>query len=185
MAAGWSEFDLDWERGCEQVAVAMAKDDVVTAGQPAGAALRLAREQFLDGDPRLATSIANQALCLAGVNSRTADSLLSEARLAWNATQPWIERMQAPRVARSSLFHMRMEQKHRAAYEGNWRIKWRDIANETRQRLLAVDLSSPNNPAAAHEALGRWQRERPAMLNDTRKLLAAAYLLLPGLDAVG
>ena len=32
-------------------------------------------------------------------------------------------------------------------------------------------------PAAA-ESLARWRRERPAMLNDTRKLMAAAFLLL-------
>jgi hypothetical protein len=28
------------------------------------------------------------------------------------------------------------------------------------------------------ESLVRWRRERPAMLNDTRKLMAASFLLL-------
>ena len=32
--------------------------------------------------------------------------------------------------------------------------------------------------APAGDALARWRRERPAMLNDTRKLMAAALLLL-------
>jgi hypothetical protein len=32
--------------------------------------------------------------------------------------------------------------------------------------------------AAAAEALALWRRERPAMLNDIRKLMAAAFLLL-------
>ena len=32
--------------------------------------------------------------------------------------------------------------------------------------------------AIAADAVARWRRERPAMLNDTRKLMAAAFLLL-------
>jgi hypothetical protein len=32
--------------------------------------------------------------------------------------------------------------------------------------------------ATAADAFARWRRERPAMLNDTRKLMAAAFLLL-------
>jgi hypothetical protein len=88
--------------------------------------------------------------------------------------------MSAPRVARSSLFHMRMEQRHRATYEDRWRVKWHDLAEEARARLLAADPAGPADPAAAAAALARWQRERPAMLNDTRKLIAAVLLLLPG-----
>jgi hypothetical protein len=37
----------------------------------------------------------------------------------------------------------------------------------------------PGAPAGtASDASARWRRERPAMLNDTRKLMAAAFLLL-------
>ncbi len=184
IAAGWSEQELEWEQTCEDLAIAIAQDDEAAAKTAAASALRLAREHFADGDPRLATAIANQAMCVSASRSETAKQLLDEACQTWNATHQWIEQMQAPRVARSSLFHMRMEQKHRAAYEDNWRVKWRNIAAYAKGRLGAANLQTPRDPAAAREALARWQRERPAMLNDTRKLLAAAYLLLPGVSVI-
>ena len=183
MSAGWTEHDLAWEAHCEQMAAALADGDDAAAAQASASALRLAREHFSTGDPRLATSIANQAMCVAGQKAEAGKKLFDEAIVAWRGTHPWIEKMQAPRVARSSLFHMRMEQKHRAAYEDNWRLKWREIAEATRSRLAALDLSSPRHAESARDALSRWKRERPAMLNDTRKLLAASYLLMPGLEA--
>lgn len=182
ISAGWNEHDLAWEALCEQLAEAVAQADDAAAANASAGALRLAREHFAAGDPRLATAIANQAMCVASQKADTGQKLLNDARAAWNGSHQWIAQMQAPRVARSSLFHMRMEQKHRAAYEDNWRIKWNDIAAGTRSRLAAMDLHAPRHPEAARDALARWQRERPAMLNDTRKLLAASYLLMPGLQ---
>ncbi len=182
LSAGWTEHDLAWETLCEQMAAALADGDDPAAATASGSALRLAREHFTAGDPRLATAIANQAMCVASQKADAASQLLNDARAAWNGTHQWIAQMQAPRVARSSLFHMRMEQKHRGAYEDNWRIKWNEIAATTRNRLASVDLSTQRQPEAAREALARWTRERPAMLNDTRKLLAASYLLMPGLQ---
>ena len=183
MSAGWTEHDLAWEACCEQMAAALADGDHAAAANASANALRLAREHFVAGDPRLATSIANQAMCVSGQKADAGKQLLDEAISAWKGTHMWIEKMQAPRVARSSLFHMRMEQKHRGAYEDNWRVKWRDIAETTRSRLAGLDPSTPPQIEAAREVLSRWKRERPAMLNDTRKLLAASYLLMPGLQA--
>ena len=57
-------------------------------------------------------------------------------------------------------------------------MRWQEIAAEARARLEAVDAANAPSPANAADALARWRRERPAMLNDTRKLMAAAYLLL-------
>ena len=42
---------------------------------------------------------------------------------------------------------------------------------------LIVSPDVPSLPTSA-EALARWRRERPAMLNDTRKLMGAAFPLL-------
>ena len=183
LAAGWSEHELDWERSCEDIAGAIAREDEAAAAIAAGKALRLSREHFAYGDQRLATAIANQAMCVSASTSEASKQLLNEACKAWSATHQWIEEMQAPRVARSSLFHMRMEQLHRATYEQNWRAKWRQIAADAKGRLGAANLQLPRYPTVAKDALAQWQRERPAMLNDTRKLLAAVYLLLPGVSA--
>ncbi len=86
--------------------------------------------------------------------------------------------MDAPRVARSSLFHMRMEVRHRDTYRARWQERWREMAGEVRMRLAALNASPDALDATAADALARWRRERPAMLNDTRKLMAASFLLL-------
>jgi hypothetical protein len=86
--------------------------------------------------------------------------------------------MDAPRTARSSLFHLRMELRHRETYRARWQERWRDMADEAKQRIEALSPSACAADSVSADALARWRRERPAMLNDTRKLMAAAYLLL-------
>lgn len=174
--AGWSEADLEWERLTAGVAEALAAGDRESAKQRAGQAVQVARADFEGIDPRLGTSLANYALRLpddAGAR------LMIEARSVWAACGPWIDRLQAPRVARSSLFHMRMEQRSRDTYQGRWREKWAELAEEAKARIAALaDGTGGTLPAGV--LCGRWRRECPAMLNDTRKLMAAVILLAPG-----
>ena len=86
--------------------------------------------------------------------------------------------MEAPRMARSSLFHMRMEARHRDTYRARWQERWREIAEEATARSEVLILRRAYRAGTAADAFARWRRERPAMLNDTRKLMAAAFLLL-------
>ncbi len=179
LAAGWREADLGWESAVERTVEGVAQKDYVGAQAAAGQALQIARAGLEPIDPRLGTSLANYALCmrLADHSSGVAP-LLSEALDVWRRADPWIARMAAPRTARSSLFHMRMEVRNREIYRERWQLRWREIAGEARTRLellIASDGVLDANPA---DALSRWRRERPAMLNDTRKLMAAAFLLL-------
>ena len=180
IAAGWKRSDLDWEEEASRHCEAVADGDAAEAKANAGRCLFMARESFGEDDPRLATSLANYARCLAAEGDPTARALWQEARRRWLQSGSWIASMAAPRVARSSLFHMRMEQRHRATYEERWRIKWHELAEDARSRLKACEMARPIDRVAAAGALGRWRRERPAMLNDTRKLMAAVLLLLPG-----
>ncbi len=175
--AGWSDSDLDWERAMLAHAGHRASGETAAAGEAAALALRIARAAFAEDDPRLGTALANQAACLRAVGKEAAaETLLSEALRTWSRAEAWIARMTAPRVARSSMFHMRMEQLHRDTYEARWRTKWDELAAEARARLGAQEAAAPD----AAEALARWRRECPAMLNDTRKLMAAAIFLMPG-----
>jgi hypothetical protein len=73
---------------------------------------------------------------------------------------------------------MRMELRHRETYRARWQERWQEITAEARARLAALAAAPDALDVTAAEALARWRRERPAMLNDTRKLMAAAYLLL-------
>ncbi len=179
LSAGWSEADLAWEQAAEATADAVASSDYARAKDEAGSALQLARAAFDAVDPRLGTSLANYGLCLhlAG-DSHGAAPLFRQASEVWRGADPWIARMDAPRVARSSLFHMRMEVRHRDTYRARWQERWKEIAAEARARLKALDAAPDALGATAAEAAARWRRERPAMLNDTRKLMAAAFLLL-------
>ena len=177
IAAGWSRADLDWETLAEEALAALAADDAVRARAATGRALFLARENFAGDDPRLATALANHGALLTREGEAAGRELAAEGRRAWARAGPWIARMKAPRVARSSMFHMRMEQRHRATYEERWRIKWHELAQDARTRVASGGLC---DAAAAAQALARWQRERPAMLNDTRKLMAAVHLLVTG-----
>ncbi len=179
LAAGWSEADLDWERAAEGAAEAAARGDHTQAKDNAGEMVRIARERFEPIDPRLGTALANFGLCLNISDGKDAGTrLFVDALDVWRASGPWIARMDAPRMARSSLFHMRMELRHRETYRARWQIRWREMAEEAKERLANLSPSPSDLGPSAAEALARWRRERPAMLNDTRKLMAAAYLLL-------
>ena len=187
LTAGWREADLDWEAAAERAAEAVAQAEYARAKGEAGQALQLARADFEPMDPRLGTSLANYGICLnlAGPGRGEGHaSLLREGFEVWRHADRWIARMEAPRVARSSLFHMRMEVRHRDTYRTRWQERWQEIATEATARLEALNASDGANVASAIDVLARWRRERPAMLNDTRKLMAAAFLLLapPALD---
>jgi hypothetical protein len=179
LAAGWTEADLAWEQTCEHVLAAVAQGDFASAKEETGRALQLARANFETIDPRLGTSLANFAVCLFLTGDAQGNArLFGEAREVWAGTGPWIARLDAPRVARSSLFHMRMELRHRDTYRARWQQRWQEIAAEAKARLEALNQSTAVSEKSASGALARWRRERPAMLNDTRKLMAAAFLLL-------
>jgi hypothetical protein len=179
LAAGWSEADLAFEAAVERCVEALAANDPLLAMEEAGKALQIARAEFAPPDPRLGTALANYGVCLAAAGQGDGVALLyGEALELWRAADPWIARMEAPRMARSSMFHMRMEALHRETYRTRWRERWRDIAAEARARLEALHAGKAIGDEAASQALARWRRERPAMLNDTRKLMAAAFLLL-------
>jgi len=182
LAAGWSEADLDWEAAAERTAEALAQGDRTRAKVEAGKAVQIARAGFEAIDPRLGTALANFGMCLNNLAGKDGGaSLLREALEVWRASGPWIARMDAPRMARSSLFHMRMEAQHRDTYRARWQLRWREMAEEAKERLAAPGPSPGELGSSAAEALARWRRERPAMLNDTRKLMAASFLLLvPG-----
>lgn len=176
--AGWTEAELEWESNAETCARALAARETAAAHEAAAQTVRDARATFDADDPRLGTALANHALCLADRDGDNAGRLLREATGIWRRNGPWIEKMTAPRSARSSLFHLRMELRHRETYERNWRVKWREMADDAVRRLEGISEPTPVEPERAAAALASWRRERPAMLNDTRKLLAAVRLLL-------
>ena len=177
--AGWSENDLAWETVSNQAVASAVGGDYTQAKDQAGEALRLARSSFEPIDPRLGTALANYGICLSLAGDKNAlPSLVEKALETWRGTLPWISRMEAPRVARSSMFHLRMEALHRDTYRSRWQKRWNEMAADAQRRLAALSENNEIVVAPDDAILATWQRERPAMLNDTRKLMAASLLLL-------
>lgn len=82
--------------------------------------------KFDSGDPRSAATLNNLAVA-AHFERRLAEAerLYGEASQAWALARRWVENMELPQRARSSTFHMRMEQCHRHHYENLAREQYR------------------------------------------------------------
>jgi hypothetical protein len=177
VAAGWRESDLEGEMASESAMEALASDDFDRARSEMARAVRIATANFTAGDPRLGAALANHGAALvAAGEAHVAGRAIADALGVWRNADGFIAKMTAPRVARSSLFHLRMEQRHRGTYEARWRVKWAELVEEARGRLGSGGFSLIAAAEAA-ERLSRWRRERPTMLNDTRKLMAAVIVL--------
>lgn len=169
----WCAADAAWERLQAEAAALAAADDHAAAGARAADALRLARAEFDPDDPRLATSLVNLAMTLRRRGDRVADQLLVEALRVLDQAPGWLDRQQFARRARSSMFHLRLEAKHRGEYEANLRRRAETMLAEGRAASAALAAGAPDQvpgPAAC-EALGR------APPGAMRKVLAAVQLL--------
>lgn len=173
VTAGWSEADLQWEKLSEAALAALAEGQVEPARELYAQALRVARTEFPTNDPRLAASLSNQAV----VQPVSSGRIEASAAQAWASCGRWIDTMTAPRTARSSLFHLRMERLHRPAYEERWRMKARDMLETLRRAHGAMDNLELLDRDAAAQRLLQWDRERPAGMSDPRKFMAAMILL--------
>jgi tetratricopeptide (TPR) repeat protein len=112
--------DLLWESFTEEGAAAFADGRAAEALAAWRLADRLA-VAFPAADPRRAAALANLAAvteqAAADATADIVESLYRRALARWGAVPGWIERMTPERAARSSLFHHRMERKHRAVYQ--------------------------------------------------------------------
>ena len=174
LKAGWHAADLDWERLQEQGNALLHSGDRAAAGRCFRRAGWIALWRFRATDPRRATTLANLGRTdrLAGREGR-ARRRYARARRIWRETGSFIATMQIARRARSSLFHLRMETKHWDTYQDNMRIRMTAFARETAEALAALEQGQP----VRCRLYGRWRAEKPAVFDDTRKLLAAALLV--------
>jgi len=173
-AAGWRRSDLWWERLQENAHIALAEGRERTAKKSFRLAYWLSRLAFSGDDPRRATSLANIAFAarLSGSESE-ADRLYRNARDIWINAPNQLENLEIKPRARSSLFHLRMEVKHRQAFRQNMEFRLRAFMRETDEVLEALSQNTP----PPHRLFTRWRGEKPAVFDDTRKLLAACLLV--------
>ena len=73
---------------------------------------------FDDSDPRLAGSLNNLAIAFRiNRDFDEAERVYRSALKNWDSAAHWIDRMRLTQRARSSLFHLRLENKHRKQYD--------------------------------------------------------------------
>jgi len=175
--AGWGLADWTWEKLAERAAAAWCNGDAFEAASDWAEALCLARTHMVHDDPRLAASLTNHAVGLARAGKpQVADRLLAEALSVWSAARFWVATMTLDNRARSSIYHLRLENRHRQLYEREHRTELLDhvVAGLAAARALRVE---PAHARAAPDAAA-WRDDRPVGFSDTRKLLAAVRLQL-------
>lgn len=175
---GWSDADLEWERLSLQALSDLGEGREQEAFTAIREALYLARTYFAAGDPRLAASLTSQAAALAAADpSAPIDVVVEAAKQAWQACEGALAEMTPPQRARSSLFHLRMEYRHRATYAERWREENRRQLTELRTCLARVEAPVLIERAEARVRIAHWERERPTSIDDAGRLLAAFVLL--------
>lgn len=109
--------ELHWV-GCARDAL-----ELMQTGQYAQALEACRRMGDLSGrfdaaDPRRAAGLNNlgAALCMAG-DMAAAERAYRQADAAWRNAAAWVAAMRPARRARSSMFHLRLEGRHRATYD--------------------------------------------------------------------
>ena len=116
-------------------------------------------------DPRRAASLSNHGLgLLAAGDAGSAREAFEAALAAWDRGLVWTESMTLPQPARSSLFHQRMEARHRESFAEVGRHRRREVLDGaialTRFNLgLALLHLDSDDAADAHFAAAAKARE--------------------------
>lgn len=173
--AGWHRADILWEDLMVTGNVAWADGDKPLAEKSFRRALWVARLCFDRTDLRRATVLVNLGIALKDRGkTKLAHSVFRRALSHWDACaeQAVADMRIAPR-ARSSLFHLRMEARHRETYHGNFRERTNRIASEVRNAIRNYELGQPQEC----RLYSRWIGEKPTVYDDTRKVFGACLLI--------
>jgi tetratricopeptide (TPR) repeat protein len=173
-AAGWSRAELLWEHLQDRANHSLSAGDRANAVRGFRRAWWLARLAFSREDPCYATSLANMAAAdrLMGAEAR-ARRRYEKALQLWAKVPAQADAVEIAPRARSSLFHLRMEARHRQTYEATRRLRLAAFASEAAETLSALACGS--QPPHRHH--GRWAGERPPVFDGSRRLLSACLLI--------
>ncbi|MCZ4352357.1 tetratricopeptide repeat protein [Roseovarius aestuarii] len=175
LQAGWRQSDILWEKLMEDANAAWVSGDVPRAARFFRRAYWVAKLWFGRSDLRQATVQANLGVLArhAGRADR-ATAYFRRAAAVWDAqAHSAIDTMQIAPRARSSLFHLRMEARHRATYHNNFRLRLGRIGAEVRTAI--GEMERGRQPSC--RLYTRWRGERPNVYDDTRKVLGACLLI--------
>lgn len=151
---GASRSEILWEQYAEAAQAAFEAGRIDEAGS-----LWRAGSDLVDGldpdDPRRAASLSHAGVvCRAEGAFEAAVALYRLSVGAWEGASAWIARMKTEQRARSSLFHLRLEEKYRKQYVRLARASYRRLADGG----LAASL---NNLAEVLDAAARREEAEP------------------------
>ena len=156
--AGWSNAEVIWEQIQETAARCERAGDFVEAAELWRGALELVRESLPPADLRVAASLANVAVAERRAGDEPAAiRLFDEALSLWDGSEAWVESLAPDSMARSSLFHLRLRNRHPGGYDHAPRARYRALAGEGRAVLEARLEGRPDEI----DRLDRWRKERP------------------------
>ena len=163
--------DLAWERCQEQAAIAFRAGAAVLPSRLWAEGLAIARKSFGRGDPRLATSLTNQALVLRRRRQDyQAKMLFEEALQVWDDSWRWIHLMTPGPVTLGPR-----HSDHLDVYDPNARAWFNALAGRGRAATVALERYDQRMATG----LDAWYAIKPGRMSDLRKLLAAVLLIAP------
>jgi len=163
--------DLAWERAQEQAAIAWRAGDPITPTRLWAAALDIAEKRFGRGDPRLASSLTNNALVMRRRRQDyQAKRMFKEALEAWDESWRWVHLMTPTRApgAAGGSDHLDVYGHAARAWFNALAQKGR-AATEALERFDRLPLTG----------LDEWFEIKPRRMSDARRLLGAVLLIAP------
>jgi hypothetical protein len=166
-----SAADLAWERYQEQAAIAFRAGDPINSSRLWAAALDIAEKHFGRGDPRLASSLTNQALVMRRRRlDYQAQKLFREALDVWDGSWRWIHLMTPGGTAGGARRSDYLD-----VYGRDARAWFNALAQQGRAATEALERQN-ELPA---NGLDEWFAIKPKRLSDLRRLLGAVLLIAP------
>ena len=163
--------DVAWERSQEQAAIAYRAGDPITPPRLWGAALDVAQRHFAPGDPRLASSLTNNALAMRRRRlDYQAKRLFQDALDVWDASWRWVHLMTPARGAGGAH-----GSDHLDVYDHDARAWFNALARQGRAATMVLE-SHDRLPGSG---LDEWFELKPKRMSDLRRLLGAVLLIAP------
>lgn len=163
--------DLAWERSQEQAAIAFRAGDPITPVRLWAESLNIAQKRFGRGDPRLASSLTNNALVMRRRRQDyQAQKMFRAALEVWDSSWRWIHLM-TPNRDPDSLRHC----DHLDIYERDARAWFNALAQHGRAATEALERY--DEPMTS--GLDEWFDIKPRRMSDLRQLLGAVLLIAP------
>ena len=163
--------DLAWERAQEQAAIAYRAGDPITPTRLWAAALDIAEKRFGRGDPRLASSLTNNALVMRRRRQDyQAKRMFHDALAAWDDSWRWIHLMTPDRPSGGAR-----RSDHLDIYGPDARAWFDALARQGRAATMALERYD----RLPTSGLDDWFEIKPKRMSDLRKLLGAVLLIAP------